>query len=82
MELSSVDDNVSKEVFLRVKIALGKVESLAYTALNNFTTPYMFPAKDLKNHTLDPVRRNNSIVIERLVDNSGNNGTIIIGRRN
>ncbi|MHA1540163.1 MAG: inverse autotransporter beta domain-containing protein [Alphaproteobacteria bacterium] len=83
LEFSSADDNISKDLFLRVRIALGKPESVKYTALNRFTAPYMFLPKDLSLHVLDPVKRNNSIVVERVLPGTATpKSTIIIGRRN
>ncbi len=79
MELGRSDDNNSKPIdFIKLELSLGARPGQTPTLLGKPVTSNAFIGRDLTQHTLDKVRRNNDIVVERKRQGTG----IAIGRRN
>ncbi|MDP3355906.1 MAG: inverse autotransporter beta domain-containing protein [Polaromonas sp.] len=82
LELGRQDDNYSRPAsFIKISYNLlgNPGNGVAGTLLTGLRSPVSFEARDLTLHTLDKVRRQNDIVVERKT--SGGSG-VTIGRRN
>lgn len=79
MELGRSDDNTTRAFhFIKLEMSLGSRPGQTATLFGKPVSSEILEGLDLSKHTLDKVRRNNDIVVERKRNGSG----IPIGRRN
>jgi len=77
VDMGYIDDNESENKFIKIGFNYGGPKRIEHTMVKNFIMPKFFTNRNLKNQTLQKVRRNHNIVVETT---RGGGAGIIIGR--